>query len=83
MRFVLDASVTLSWLLRDTAPRDQAYPLAVLNSLRDPDTVAMVPTTWRLEVANVIARSPFRYPAAVTTLSAVVLRRMPCATAAR
>jgi hypothetical protein len=48
MRFVLDASVTLSWLLRDTAPRDEAYPLAVLNALRDPDTVAMVPTTWGL-----------------------------------
>jgi predicted nucleic acid-binding protein len=57
MKFVLDASVTLSWLLRDTAPRDEAYPLAVLNALRDPDTVAVVPMTWGLEVANVIARS--------------------------
>ena len=57
MRFVLDASATLSWLLRDTAPRDEAYSLAVLNALRDPDTVAMVPTTWGLEIANVIARS--------------------------
>jgi predicted nucleic acid-binding protein len=57
MRFVLDASVTLSWLLRDTAARDEAYPLAVLNALRDPDTVALVPTTWGLEIANVIARS--------------------------
>lgn len=57
MRFVLGASVTLSWLLRDNAAREEAYPLAVLNALRDPDTVAMVPTTWGLEVANVIARS--------------------------
>ena len=57
MRFVLDASVTLSWFLRDTAARDEAYPLAVLKALRDPDTVAMVPTTWGLEIANVIARS--------------------------
>jgi predicted nucleic acid-binding protein len=57
MRFVLDASVTLSWLLRDTATRDEAYPLAVLNALRNSDTVAMVPTTWGLEIANVIARS--------------------------
>lgn len=57
MKFVLDASVTLSWLLRDTAARDDLYPLAVLNALRDPDTVAMVPITWGFEVANVIARS--------------------------
>jgi len=57
MRFVLDASVTLSWLLRDADPRDEAYPLAILHALRDPDTVAMVPSTWGLEVANVIARS--------------------------
>ena len=47
MRFVLDASVTLSWLLWDTAARDEAYPLAALNALRDPDTVAMVPTQRR------------------------------------
>lgn len=57
MRFVLDASVTLSWLLRDTAARDEAYPLAVLNALRDPSIAAIVPMTWGLEIANVIARS--------------------------
>ncbi|HEY3656034.1 MAG TPA: type II toxin-antitoxin system VapC family toxin [Steroidobacteraceae bacterium] len=57
MRFVLDASVTLSWLLRDTAARDEGYPLAVLNALRDPSTAATVPMTWGLEIANVIARS--------------------------
>jgi predicted nucleic acid-binding protein len=57
VRFVLDASVTLSWLLRDTAARDEGYPLAVLNALRDSSTAAMVPITWGLEIANVIARS--------------------------
>lgn len=57
MRFVLDASVTLSWLLRDTAARDEGYPLAVLNAMRDTSTTAAVPMTWGLEVANVIARS--------------------------
>jgi predicted nucleic acid-binding protein len=31
--------------------------LGVLNALRDPDTLAVVPMTWGLEVANVIARS--------------------------
>ncbi len=57
MRFVLDASVTLSWLLGDTAAREEAYPLAVLNALRATGTTAIVPMTWGLEIANVIARS--------------------------
>lgn len=57
MRFVLDASVTLSWLLKDTAARDEAYPLAVLNALRAASTTAIVPMTWGLEIPNVIARS--------------------------
>jgi predicted nucleic acid-binding protein len=56
VRFVLHASVTLSWLLRDTAA-DESYPLAVLNALRDASTSAIVPMTWGLEIANVIARS--------------------------
>jgi predicted nucleic acid-binding protein len=56
VRFVLDASVTLSWLLRDTAARQEAYPLAVLNALRTVGTAANVPMTWGLEIANVIAR---------------------------
>jgi predicted nucleic acid-binding protein len=57
VRFVLDASVTLSWLLRDTAARDEGYPLAVLIAMRDNSTTAAVPMTWGLDVANVIARS--------------------------
>jgi len=57
VRFVLDASVTLSWLLKDTAARDEAYPLAVLNALRAASTTAIVPMTWGLEIPNVIARS--------------------------
>ena len=56
MRFVLDASVTLSWLLRDTSSREVAYALAVLNALRTPGATAEVPVTWGLEIANVIAR---------------------------
>jgi hypothetical protein len=54
--FVLDASVTMSWLLRDTAARGAAYPFAVLNSLGVGATAAVVPLTWGLEIANVIAR---------------------------
>jgi predicted nucleic acid-binding protein len=54
--FVLDAPVTMSWLLKDTAAREAAYPFAVLNSLGVAGTAAAVPMTWGLEIANVIAR---------------------------
>ena len=47
MRFVLDASVALAWLLRDTDARDEGYP----------SVAATVPATWGLEIANVIACS--------------------------
>ena len=56
MRFVLDASVTLSWFLKDAAAREEAYSFAVLSSFRAAGTVAAVPMTWGLEIANVIAR---------------------------
>jgi len=55
MKFVLDASVTLTWLLKDAAAREEAYPFAVLASLGAAST-ATVPMTWGLEIANVIAR---------------------------
>jgi predicted nucleic acid-binding protein len=54
---VLDASVTLSWLLRDASGRDAPYAFKVLESLRDPETTAEVPVTWGLEIANVLARA--------------------------
>jgi predicted nucleic acid-binding protein len=57
VRFVLDASVTLSWLLRDTSSRDASYAFAVLNALRTNETSAEVPVTWGLEIANVVARA--------------------------
>ncbi len=56
MRFVLDASVTLSWLLRDAAAREAAYVFAVLAALRARASTAAVPMTWGLEIANVLAR---------------------------
>ncbi len=46
----------MSWLLKDAAVREEAYPFAVLRSLANPGTVAAVPMTWGLEIANVIAR---------------------------
>ncbi|EQD50698.1 PilT protein domain protein [mine drainage metagenome] len=56
MRFVLDASVTLSWLLRDASARDEPYAFAVLQSLRTDGMAASAPATWSLEIANVMAR---------------------------
>jgi predicted nucleic acid-binding protein len=58
--FVLDASVTMSWLLGDARPADRAYAEAVLDALRDPDCAARVPMTWGLEVSNVVARAEAR-----------------------
>jgi len=46
----------MSWLLKDAAAREGAYPFAVLRSLANAGTVAAVPMTWGLEIANVIAR---------------------------
>jgi predicted nucleic acid-binding protein len=54
---VLDASVTLTWLLRDASEKDEAYSFAVLKSLRSSNSHCLVPITWGLEVANVVARS--------------------------
>lgn len=60
MSFVLDASVTMAWLLQDASAKDQAYALAALRELGAPDASAEVPVTWSLEVANVIARCEAR-----------------------
>ena len=57
MNFVLDASVTLAWLLRDANARSEAYAFDVLKLIRAPDTQIEVPATWSLEIANVVARS--------------------------
>ncbi len=60
MSFVLDASVTLSWLLRDASAKDEAYAFAALRALRTAENGCAVPVTWGLEVANVIARSELK-----------------------
>lgn len=57
MRCVLDASVTLTWLLKDAGERSEAYAFDVLKQIRAPGTEVHVPATWGLEIANVIARS--------------------------
>jgi predicted nucleic acid-binding protein len=58
MRFVLDASVALTWLLRDSDDGGAAF--ALVESLARPDTEIRVPATWNLEIANVIARAEIR-----------------------
>lgn len=59
MKFVLDASVALSWLLEDAGPGQQ-YAAAVFDTLTHPDAAAHVPVTWGLAIANVIAQCKSR-----------------------
>ncbi len=61
MNFVLDASVTMAWLLGDAKLSDRLYAQKVLNALKDLETQAAVPTIWALEVANVIARAEAKH----------------------
>jgi predicted nucleic acid-binding protein len=56
---VLDASVALSWLLED-AGAGQEYAGAVFDGLATEGAEAYVPTTWGLEIANVIAKCEAR-----------------------
>lgn len=60
MNFVLDASVTMSWLLADGKSTDQRYAASVLTSLAESGIAAGVPVTWALEIANVVARAEAR-----------------------
>jgi len=57
VNFVLDASVTMCWLLLDRKPADRAYALGVLDTMKQAGTSALVPVTWGLEVSNVIANA--------------------------
>jgi predicted nucleic acid-binding protein len=60
VNFVLDASVTMSWLLADGKSTDQRYAASVLTSLAESGIAAGVPVTWALEIANVVARAEAR-----------------------
>ena len=55
MRFVLDNSVTMRWFFGDGKPEELEYAGKVLDALKQDS--ALVPVTWGLEVANVIARA--------------------------
>lgn len=55
MSFVLDTSVTMRWFFGDGKPQELAYAGKVLDAMKDAN--ALVPVTWGLEAANVIARA--------------------------
>jgi predicted nucleic acid-binding protein len=57
---VLDASVTMTWLLADVTGSGGAYASTVLEATKMPGAVAVVPVTWALEVSNVLARTEAR-----------------------
>jgi predicted nucleic acid-binding protein len=60
VNFVLDASVTMCWILRDGKTVERAYALEVLNLMKLSETSAVVPVTWGLEVANVIGKAEMK-----------------------
>ena len=55
MNFVLDNSVTMRWFFGAGKPRELAYAGKVLDAMKRAS--ALVPVTWGLEVANVIAKA--------------------------
>lgn len=57
MEFVLDNSVCMRWLFRDGSERDLEYATHILALLEDGTNVALAPSIWPLEVANVVARA--------------------------
>jgi predicted nucleic acid-binding protein len=54
MKFVLDASVALLWLIPQTNAKGLAYADAVLSALQE--SQAVVPSLFVLEIANVVAK---------------------------
>lgn len=57
MRFVLDNSVVMRWLLRDGSDERLAYAEKVLFKLSQPGCTTLVPGIWALEVANVLVKA--------------------------
>jgi len=55
MNFVLDNSVAMRWFFGDGRPQELAYAGKVLDAMKS--ATALVPVTWGLEAANVIARA--------------------------
>ena len=57
MRFVLDNSVVMRWLLQDGSDERLAYAQKVLAVMVQEDSVALVPGIWALEAANVMVKA--------------------------
>ena len=57
MRFVLDNSVVMRWLLNDGSEERPAYASKVLDLLTQDTSEALVPGVWSLEVANVLVKA--------------------------
>jgi predicted nucleic acid-binding protein len=55
--FVLDASLTLAWLLDDANAASSLYAASVLKRITVGGSQIVVPAIWGLEIANVLARS--------------------------
>lgn len=55
MSFVLDNSISMRWFFGDGKPQELAYASKVLDAMKQ--EIVLVPATWGLEVANVIARA--------------------------
>jgi len=57
MRFVLDNSVVMRWLLQDGNDERLAYAKEVLGVLAQDGGEAVVPGIWALEAANVMVKA--------------------------
>ena len=56
MKFALDNSIAMRWLLNDREPSTQDYARKVLDLLIEGGT-ALVPNLWALEAGNVIVKA--------------------------
>jgi predicted nucleic acid-binding protein len=57
MRFVLDNSVVMRWLLQGGSDERLAYAAKVLDLFTQENGEAMVPGVWALEAANVLVNA--------------------------
>jgi predicted nucleic acid-binding protein len=57
MRFVLDNSVAMRWLLHDASDERLAYANKILALMEQQNGEAVVPGIWSLEAANVIVKA--------------------------
>ena len=65
--FVLDCSIAVAWLFDDEAAPETD---ALLEQMKD--SGALVPTLWRLELGNVLARAERRKRITATQIAAAI-----------